>query len=75
MTMTVDYEGFYKGCAEILNGINEPDELPEDYLVNDAAGGNIDDAYELGSERGFDEGRYSVRAEINLVLLKNMHSI
>lgn len=75
MTMQIDYEGFYRDCAEIFNAIEEPEELPEDYMIHDHAGGNIDDAYEIGSARGYEEGRYSVRAEINQVLLKNMHSI
>ena len=49
---------------ELLNTIEAPKELPEDFEVHSWAGGNIDDAYELGYEHGYDRARHVLAVQL-----------
>lgn len=42
----------------------------EEFMVNDWAGGNIDDAYELGFDDGVGCGRYELACTIFKVLVQ-----
>lgn len=54
----------------LIQSIEKPDSLPDDFNPADYSGGNFDDAYSLGEGHGYNDGRYGLAQEIKGIIEK-----
>lgn len=58
-----------------ISKIKYPPNLPEDYIVNDYAGGNFDDAHDIGYDRGYADGRAELASKIVKIFRNHGHEV